>query len=159
MRIESPFSDSVVVKVWEWMKQFHEFMVDDYCPKSLEETRAKHEADLRNGSLEYGILSDDGVPLGAVWAEKRDGMYFGHLVFERDILTPSEKFKFTQQAMRLMFASGVKKVIWLSLDSNRPFKLFLRKLRAEKKELVSGGAMCDGQAVPVQVFVSESVNQ
>jgi hypothetical protein len=94
-----------------------------------------------------------------VWAEKRDGMYFGHLVFERDILTPSEKFKFTQQAMRLMFASGVKKVIWLSLDSNRPFKLFLRKLRAEKKELVSGGAMCDGQAVPVQVFVSESVNQ
>jgi hypothetical protein len=159
VRIESPVPDWMVPKVWEWMNKFREFMVDDQCPKTLAAFTSKHSGDLLTGSLEYAFIADDGTPLGAVWAEKIQGQYFGHLVFEREILTPSQKFSYTQHALQLMFDSGVKKVIWLSLVSNRPFNIFLRKLRAEKKDLIPDGAVCEGKPVPVQVFISESVER
>jgi hypothetical protein len=150
----------MIPKVWQWMNEFRPFMVDDCCPKSLNEMYEKHHADLIKGALEYAFVDENEKPLGVVWAEKfSDGIYFGHLVFEREVLTPSDKFRCTQSALNLMYASGAKKVIWLSLDSNRPFKLFLRKLKAEKRELVPEGALCDGVPVPVQIYVSESVNQ
>src|SRR5690348_7121406 len=99
---------------------FRAFMVDDYCPKSLEGVQAKNASDLEKGAKQYGILGADGQVLGAVWGEALgDGQFAGHLVFERHALSGGEKLELTRQALRAMFQSGARKICWQALPDNR----------------------------------------
>lgn len=130
MEIVTPFPENHLPKMWKWLQEFSEQMVNDQCPKSYEEMVEKNRKDLEAGAKVYAIC-DRGIPVGCVWGENAgDEMYAGHLVFERDIFTTAEKLDLARQVLRLMFADGVRKIIWVLFEDNRAFRIFLKKLGA-----------------------------
>ena len=153
MTLESPVPQWMLPKVWTWMCQFSEFMVDDFTPKNYAEMEAKHFSDLCNRRTKEFAILDNGFPVGAVWCERIEDtdVFAGHLVFERDY---PEKIRATKKALAIMFDSGVQSIVWLSLSTNRPFLIFLRRLKAQIKDTLPKGTVLHGQSVPVVVAVS-----
>jgi RimJ/RimL family protein N-acetyltransferase len=139
-RLVSPFPERELEKFWRWCEENRSAMMDDGAPQDFEALKAKNARDLKNGALTYGVLAADGRCVGAVWGESAgDSIYYGHLVFERDWFTPSEKLAATKDALGKMFAAGARKIVWMAYPDNRPFLIFLLKLGATTEGYIRKG--------------------
>lgn len=155
MTVYTPAPESMLPAVWAWMNDFSELMIDDHCPKTFDEMCLKHESDLQNGAKEYLIATDNGTPLGAIWAENAgDGMYLGHLVFSRYDLKPEQKTEVARKLIEQMFAHGARKIIWQMFAENRPFRIFLRRLGAEVEGILKQGTRKDGKLRDIMLMAS-----
>jgi hypothetical protein len=125
----SPFPESDIPLFWKWFQDNQGAMMDDQCPKTIEELVAKNKRDLENGALTFGVMSN-GKCAGAVWAENGgDGIYIGHLVFD-STLPPKDKLAAAREGLVSMFAKGARKIVWQLYPDNRAFAIFLLKLGA-----------------------------
>jgi hypothetical protein len=54
----SPFPESDIPLFWQWFQENQGAMMDDQCPKTIEELAAKNKRDLENGALTFGVMSN-----------------------------------------------------------------------------------------------------
>jgi hypothetical protein len=153
-QIVSPFPEKHLPKLWAWIQEFSHQMNNDQSPKSLEELVAANAHLNASGGKAYALMLD-GVPLGTVWADNLvDGMYMGHLVFDREGLTTQEKLSFSRTAIERMFATGARKIIWHLYADNRAFRIFLKKLGAEVEGTLRQATRRNGELVDVTMMAS-----
>jgi RimJ/RimL family protein N-acetyltransferase len=130
-KVVSPMPEKHCPDLFRWMQEFEDQMLDDQSPHSLQETQKTWKREIETGGLQYFFKSPDGIPLGVVWGTNcGDGMYLGHLVFERALPT-SLKLELAKAGIEHMFADGARKIIWQLFEDNRAFRIFLKKLGAE----------------------------
>jgi hypothetical protein len=152
--VVSPFPFEHLPKMWSWLQHFDALMVDDYCPKSFEEMAEKNKRDLANGAKTYAIMSD-GQPVGAVWGEfVGDGVYIGHLVFDRYTLTSSEKMQLARMALKQFFADGARKIQWQLYADNRAFRVFLKRMGASVEGILKQATRCKGELRDMMLMAS-----
>lgn len=144
--IESPCPEYRLPQVLKWTHDFWDQMMDDFTPKTLEAITDMNRRDIFNGSLQYFFSSHDGNPMGVVWAVNGgDGVFIGHLVFEREGVSTSEKLEMARIALERMFKEGARKVVWQLFADNRAFRIFLKKLGAEQEGYLKQGARRNGE--------------
>ena len=130
------------------MQEFKEQMVDDFTPQTFDELREKESRDRNAGGRSYAILHKERA-VGCLWGESvGDQVFSGHLVFDRDALTPAEKLEAAKMTLKQFFSDGARKIRWLALSDNRAYRIFLRRLGAEfegelKQETRREGKLCD----------------
>lgn len=123
-------------------------MVDDFSPQTFEQLVLKARADAEAGGKSFAITKE-GRLVGCLWGEHvGNDVYSGHLVFDRDELSPAEKLEAAKEAMHRFFEDGARKIRWMALPDNRAYRLFLRKLGAGfegelKQETKQGGELKD----------------
>jgi RimJ/RimL family protein N-acetyltransferase len=146
--ILSPFPEECLQLFWDWMLEFKDQMVDDFSPQTFEQLVEKAKADRLAGGKSYAIVQK-GTVVGCVWGEHvGDQVYAGHLVFDRDALTPSEKLEAAKLTVKRFFSEGARKIRWMALSDNRAYRIFLRRLGATfegelKRETRRQGKECD----------------
>lgn len=146
--IVSPFPEGFLPGFWTWMLDFKEQMVDDFSPQTFQELQTKAQYDLSVGGKSYAIMKN-GTLVGCLWGEHvGDQVFSGHLVFDRDSLTPSEKLEAAKLTLKKFFSDGARKIRWMALSDNRAYRIFLRRLGAEfegelKQETRRKGKPCD----------------
>lgn len=154
MQFISPFPEEHLPLMWKWIEEFREQMLDDNSPQSYEAMVEHSRSSLERGAKQYACLMD-GVPAGMIWGEfAGDGMYIGHLVFDREVLSSSEKLEASREALKLMFATGARKVIWQMFADNRAFRIFLKRLGAEIEGTLKQGTRRKGQLVDITLMAS-----
>lgn len=156
VKMVSPLPEHHVETVWEWCEYFRDEMMADNCPKNLEEMQAQNTKEVSEGGLQYFFTDDDGLPLGFVWGTAiGDGMFFGHLVFERaKFLNTSEKLAMAKQAISAMFRDGARKIIWQLFTDNRAFRIFLKKCGAEYEGCLRQMVRRNGELVDTDMMAS-----
>jgi hypothetical protein len=146
--ILSPFPEECLQLFWRWMQEFKDQMVDDFTPKTFEEMTEKAQRDQEAGGKSYAIVQK-GTVVGCLWGEHvGDQVFAGHLVFDRDALTPREKLEAAKLTLGRFFSEGARKIRWMALADNRAYRIFLRRLGAKlegelKKETRRQGELCD----------------
>jgi RimJ/RimL family protein N-acetyltransferase len=154
-RIVSPFPEEYVPRMWTWLEEFRRQMLDDYCPQTLDDLKAKNRQDLANGAITYAVLDAKLKPIGAVWGEHLgDHQYMGHLVFDRESLTSSEKIEAARSAIARMFCDGARKICWQMFSDNRAFRIFLKRLGAEIEGNLRQATRRNGELVDVTLMAS-----
>lgn len=157
--IISPYPKEHLPKLWDWLQEFSHQMNNDQSPKTYEALIADHAHLGESGGKSYALITD-GVIRGTVWADNLiDGMYMGHLVFDREGITTQEKLAFAKEAIAAMFASGVRKIIWHLYADNRAFRIFLKKLGAEIEGTLREATRRNGELVDVIMMASFPENK
>lgn len=150
----SPFRDDHLPKIWAWLEEFPKQMVDDFCPKNFEAMAKANREQQAAGAKQYAILHD-GELRGAVWGEHaRDGIFSGHLVFDRYSLSSSEKMIMARAALKRFFDDGARKIMWEVFEDNRAFKVFLRRLGAEVEGVLRQSTRRNGILMDVTLLAS-----
>lgn len=151
--IVSPYPEEQLDRLWGWIQEFSHQMNNDRSPQSFEEL-VKANAHLNaSGGKAYALMLE-GKTMGTVWADNvSDGMYMGHLVFDRSLST-KEKLDFSREALQKMFAAGARKIIWHLYADNRAFRIFLKKLGAEIEGTLKQGTRRKGELVDVTMMAS-----
>jgi RimJ/RimL family protein N-acetyltransferase len=153
--IVSPFPEEFYPLVWELLQEFSRETLDDRSPKSLEELIEKGHRDRESGGLSFAVMGCDGAPLGAVWCEAiGDGLGIGHLVFARHELNSAQKLEATRAAVAMMFAAGMRKILWSLFGDNRPFHIFLRRLGAVEEGRLKDQVRREGELVDMLLMAS-----
>lgn len=151
--VVSPLPKEHLDWLWKLCLDFSALMIDDHSPKNLAEAEQMHANQLANGSKQYGFLRDD-QPVGVVWFDfAGDGMYLGHLVFEKELST-KEKLAMTHIAIARLFDDGARKIIWQMFADNEPFKRFLNHLGAHFEGLLREGTRRNGELRDVMLMAS-----
>jgi len=144
-RLDSPFPEQYLPKLWEFTEHFRQAMLDDYSPQNLEQL---HEFSGR--SIGYAVVnkSDGSLAGGLMFEPMGDDMYVGHLVFAPSGVAKEIKYAAAVMAMNRLFAAGARKISWRYFGDNEPFRRFLLKLGAEdegrlKQATRRKGELCD----------------
>ena len=154
IQIISPFPESELGHLMGWMEEFKQQMVDDFTPQDLAGVIERNASGLANGLKSYAIVSD-GETVGAVWGEHMgDGIYMGHLAFDRYTLTSMQKLTATRAALAKFFSDGCRKIMWQLFTDNRPFRLFLRRLGAEHEGTLRQSTRRGGILTDVDLMAS-----
>lgn len=152
--IVSPYPEEQLPKLWGWLQEFSHQMNNDQSPKTFEELVAANRHLNASGGKAYALVTD-GIVRGTVWADNLiDGMFMGHLVFDREGITTQEKLAFAKEAIAQMFATGARKIIWHLYADNRAFRIFLKKLGAEVEGTLRQATRRDGELVDVTMMAS-----
>lgn len=147
--IRSPFPEQHLSAMCGWLQEFKYQMVDDASPLEESDVRAFYES----GRSKSFAVEVDGQAAGAVWAEELyDGVYMGHLVFDRDMLSSAEKVQATRQAVRKLFEEGARKISWHVFADNRAFRIFLKRVGAEIEGTMRKATKRNGEYVDVMLL-------
>lgn len=155
----SPFPEECLPQLWGWLAEFHRQMVDEYSPKTFAELQEKYHADHAAGGKSFAAFratgnGHRGELLGVVWGENMgDGIFTGHMVFERDIPT-QEKQAILRDALKSWGTDGARKIRWPAFADNRAYKVFLRRAGAEIEGVLRGEGRRDGQIVDTLLMAS-----
>lgn len=151
--VASPFPKEHLTRLWQLCEQFSALMIDDHSPKNQMEAEAMHAAQIANGSKQYGFIRDNEL-LGAVWFDAAgDGMYLGHLVFEKELST-KEKLALAHIAIERVFEAGARKIIWQMFADNIPFQKFLDHLGASVEGRLREGTRRNGKLCDIVLMAS-----
>ena len=154
VEIVTPTPEEHHAAVWKLLDEFRHEVLDAAAPNSLEEMIERNKADEERGGKSFSILKD-GQFAGAVWFELvGDGTYIGHLVFDRFLLTGSQKMAATKKVLREMFSNGARKIHWALFADNRAFRVFLKRLGAEQEAHFRQHCRRDGELVDAEIMAS-----
>lgn len=154
VEIVSPVPESCYPVIWRLFNEFPGQMIDIYTPGSLEALKAQSAKSLEAGGLEFAVVKN-GMVMGGVWVDATaDGMCLGHLIFERDAISGAEKMKATREAVKRVFEAGFRKIIWVFFADNRAFRVFLKRLGAEKEGTLRKHLNRNGEWVDADLMAS-----
>lgn len=154
IEIVSPAPESVYPVIWRLFNEFPDQMIDSHVPKSLEELVEKAQRDIEAGGLTFAVMKN-GAVMGGVWVDAAaDGMCAGHLVFEREGISSAEKMLAAREVIQRVFHAGFRKIIWVFFADNRAFRVFLKRLGAEREGVLKQHLNRNGQWVDAELMAS-----
>ena len=149
IQVSKPFPEDKLDLIWKWLNVYDVQTLDDYSPQSLEQLREKYA-----GAVSYAVYNGRPEPLGAIWFDHLgDGMYSGHLVFERRALDRTDIRKSVEDSMADLFKDG-RKVYWQFLADNRVFRIFLQRIGAKREGLLAQATRRKGELVDLEIMAS-----
>lgn len=150
VRVESPFPESAIPRVWSWIQGFRERVADDFAPASIEQfvqfwssqSQAKTWGVWRDGELGGLVVVKEISP---VLAES-------HCLFKRSFWGHDTTLAALRAVYAEVFATGIEKVFSVAFRDNAQLLGLARRIGAQKEGILRkhtrrGGELVDMIAI------------
>jgi RimJ/RimL family protein N-acetyltransferase len=149
VRLESPFPEHALPRVWVWCEQFRRRVADDFSPKTLDEFVAHARA---NWDQSWGIYV--GEELGGIITWRAWSPVCGelHIICRQDFWGRERTDAAAVLAMADVFASGAIKVMGVAFAENKQVRGMLRRLGFSREGVLRKHTLHRGRPVDVTLY-------
>lgn len=149
VRLESPFPEYALPRVWTWCEQFRSRVADDFSPKTLDEFVAQAQA---TWTRSWGIRVGD--ELGGIITYRAWSPVCGelHIICRKDFWGRERTDAAVVMAMADVFGSGVIKVMGVAFSENKQVRGLLKRLGFSREGCLRRHTLHRGKPCDVTLF-------
>jgi len=151
VRVEKPFPDYALPRVWSWIQAFRKRVTDDFSPKTLEEFVEQWES-LKDTRQTWGVWRG-GELGGMVSAEPwGPGIVVSHALFKREFWGSATTRRALELIYKDLFDSGVRKIMGFPFASNHAIISLGKSIGARTEGVLHGQTMQNGKPVDLTLL-------
>ena len=151
LRLESPFPEYALPRVWTWIEDFRHRVADDFSPRTLGGFM-RHWAERKPFRKTWGVWRGEELGGLVIYEPWQPGVGTSHALFKRSFWGRTT----TRQALELVYAelfdSGVRKVVSFPFRANNAIIALGKSLGAVTEGLLKAQTLRDGQPVDVIIL-------
>lgn len=151
LRLERPFPEYALPRVWTWIEDFRHRVADDFSPKTLAEFML-HWRERKPFRKTWGVWRGEELGGLVIYEPWQPGVGTSHALFKRTFWGRST----TRRALELVYAelfdSGVRKVVSFPFRTNNAIIALGKSLGAVTEGVMKGQTLRDGQPVDVIIL-------
>jgi len=153
IRVESPFPEYAVPRIWIWTEQFRRRVADDFGPKTLDEFVADWQASRDRGRRTWAVYRD-GELGGLVTFDPWSPMVgTTHCLFARRFWGHETTLPALRAAYQQIFdVTGVQKLLSFAFADNRQLGVIAHRLGARTEGVLRQQTMRGGKPVDMVLF-------
>ena len=150
-RLESPFPEYALPRVWNWIQDFRDRVADDYSPKTMAEFMAHWE---ERGPLRrtWAVWRNEDLGGIVIFEPWQPGVGTSHAIFKRSFWGRATARRALELVYREIFESGVRKVVNFPFKGNNAIIALGKSLGAVTEGVLRGQTMRHGQPADVVVL-------
>lgn len=152
IRVESPYPEHAVPRIWSWIQGFRWRVADDYGPRTLEEFLAHWRAAEAAGQRSWGVWRAEELgglvtarPVNPVTVES-------HCLFKRSFWGAETTREALRQVYSRLFGDGVEKIVGCAFADNTQLLGLVRGLGFRKEGLLRRQTRRRGRAVDMMAI-------
>jgi RimJ/RimL family protein N-acetyltransferase len=152
VRVESPFPDWSLPRVWSWIQDFRQRVTDDFSPRTLDEFVAQWEQ-LKPLRRTWGVWR--GAELGGlvVWDPwPVPGVGVSHALFKREFWGRGTTKRALELVYGELFAGGARKILGFPFASNHAIIGLGKSIGAKTEGVLRKQTLQLGKPVDVVVL-------
>ena len=151
LRLERPFPEYALPRVWTWIEDFRHRVADDFSPKTLAEFMV-HWREREPFRKTWGVWRGEDLGGLIVFEAWQPGVGTSHALFKRSFWGRTT----TRAALELVYAelfeSGVRKVVSFPFRGNNAIIALGKSLGAVTEGVLKAQTLRDGQPVDVIIL-------
>jgi len=151
LRLERPFPEYALPRVWTWIEDFRHRVADDFSPKTLAEFML-HWRERKPFRKTWGVWRGEDLGGLVIYEAWQPGVGTSHALFKRSFWGRTT----TRQALELVyaevFASGVRKIVSFPFRGNNAIIALGKGLGAVTEGVMKAQTLRDGKPVDVIVL-------
>jgi len=146
VRVESPFPDYAVPRVWTWIETFRHRVADDFAPQTLPEfVRYWEQRKLIDRT--WGVWRGEDLGGLITIEELNPAVVSSHCLFKRSFWGPEITVEALRQVYSEIFNEGYQKIVSFAFRDNSQLLGLARKLGAEKEGVLRRQTVREGKPV------------
>jgi len=151
LRLEAPFPEYALPRVWTWIEDFRHRVADDFSLKSLGEFM-RHWEERRPFRKSWGVWR--GKELGGlvIYEPWQPGVGTSHALFKRSFWGRNVTRAALEQVYGELFDSGVRKVVSFPFRGNNAIIALGKSLGAVSEGLLKAQTLREGQPIDVVIL-------
>jgi len=146
VRVESPFPDYAVPRVWTWIQSFRHRVADDFAPRTLEEFVQYWER-RKQADRTWGVWRGEDLGGLITIEELNPAVVSSHCLFKRSFWGGETTLEALRQVYSQIFDEGYQKIVSFAFRDNAQLLGLARKLGAEKEGVLRKQTVRDGKPV------------
>lgn len=150
-RLESPFPEYALPRVWNWIQDFRDRVADDYSPKTMAEFMAHWEerSPLRRTWAVWRNEDLGGIVIFEPW---QPGVGTSHAIFKRSFWGRATTRRALELVYREIFESGIRKVCNFPFRKNNAIIALGKSLGMRTEGVLRGQTLQHGQPADLVVL-------
>jgi RimJ/RimL family protein N-acetyltransferase len=152
VRVEKPFPDYALPRVWSWIQQFRQRVTDDFSPQTLEEFVAQWE-ESKARQTTWGVWR--GAELGGLVAWEPwpvPGVGVSHALFKRDFWGRATTRIALELVFGELFAGDVRKILGFPFGSNHAIIGLCKSIGMRTEGVLRKQTLQNGQPVDLVIL-------
>ena len=151
LRLERPFPEYALPRVWTWIEDFRHRVADDFSPKTLAEFML-HWREREPFRKTWGVWRGEDLGGLIVFEAWQPGVGTSHALFKRSFWGRSTTLAALELVYAELFESGVRKVVSFPFRGNNAIIALGKSLGAVSEGVLKRQTLRDGKPVDVLVL-------